>query len=105
MASTASAEGHIDEGETAERAAVREAREESGFETRIISHIGSFKHPKLDIVRDLFEAEITGGKLDWPKDEILEARYFDKDELLKLKAENEFRSIELLNLVLNKYFM
>lgn len=97
--------GHIDEGETAEQAAIREACEETGFETRIVSHVGSFKHPKLDIVRDLFEAEIIGGKLDWPKEEILEARFFDNNELLELKTDNKFRSIDLLNIVLNKYFI
>lgn len=77
--------GKVDMGETFEEAAVREAKEESGFDVKLIKKIGIFQNAPERAVKHAFEAEITGGELAFPEDEILDARWFSIEEIRAMK--------------------
>lgn len=80
--------GHVDEGETLEQAATREAKEETGFDVIVAERLIVLHQTAESPVLHAFRAEITGGELDFPEDEILDARWFTLDEVEKLDLRN-----------------
>ncbi|MDO9399633.1 MAG: NUDIX hydrolase [bacterium] len=77
--------GKVDKGDTIEQTAVKEAKEESGFDVELIRKIDIFQENTSEPVQHAFEAKIIGGELKWPKDEILDARWFGYNEIKKMK--------------------
>jgi 8-oxo-dGTP diphosphatase len=73
--------GKVDQGETIEQAAVREAREETGYEVELVNKIGIFQRNSNEPPKHVFEAKIIGGKLSFPEDEILSAEWFTATEI------------------------
>jgi 8-oxo-dGTP diphosphatase len=73
--------GRVDVGETLEEAAVREAKEESGYDIKIIGQLGIYHESPERAVKHIYAAEITGGDLKFPKDEILDAKWFALEEI------------------------
>jgi 8-oxo-dGTP diphosphatase len=79
--------GKVDVGETLEQAAVREAKEETGFDIELNEHLITV-HESIDRpVLHAFAAHITGGKLHFPPDEILDARWFTPAEIDAMSAD------------------
>ncbi len=78
--------GRIDEGETAERCAVREAMEEVSLNIRLVKSLGEWPtdSSKGDS-KMLFLGEIIDGVIAIKEDELLDARWFTKDEILGMK--------------------
>ena len=77
--------GHVDQGETIEAAAVREAKEEVGLDVELIGKIDIFQDPVTMSTKHAFEAKIIGGQLKFPEDEILDARWFSFEEIQNMK--------------------
>jgi ADP-ribose pyrophosphatase YjhB (NUDIX family) len=77
--------GRVDVGESFEEAAVRETKEESGYDVELIKEIAIFHHNSTDVVKHAFEGKIIGGELNFSKDEILDARWFSIDEIEQIK--------------------
>jgi 8-oxo-dGTP diphosphatase len=77
--------GHVDVGETIEEAAIREAKEESGYDVRLIRKVDIFQVNSTEMIKHAFEGEIIGGELNFPEDEILNASWFTYDEISEMK--------------------
>ena len=54
--------GGIEKGETPERAAIRETKEESGYDIKIIRKIAEYTNRGSNKRNNLFEAVVVGGK-------------------------------------------
>lgn len=77
--------GKVDIGESFEQAAIREAKEESGYDVELIKEIGIFQKISTDAVKHAFEARIIGGELKFPENEMLDAKWFTFDEIKQMK--------------------
>ena len=64
--------------------AVKEAKEETGYDVKITREIGIFQKDG-ESVRHAFEAEIVGGEFKFPKEEIMDAKWFSLEEIKKMK--------------------
>lgn len=79
--------GKVDEGETFEQAAVREAKEESGFDVKLGDHILVLHQSADRPALHAYAAEIVGGELKFPEDEIMDAQWFSLEEIKTMKDE------------------
>jgi 8-oxo-dGTP pyrophosphatase MutT (NUDIX family) len=79
-------QGRVEEGETPEQAAVREAREETGLEIALERRLAVLEDTFPDTKEiHVYLGTVVAGQLDLPEDEILDARYFTAGELESLK--------------------
>ncbi len=91
--------GHVDEGETFEEGAIREAREESGYEIRIKKIIFNSLIPDTEykgtegdtneVELTIFRADIIGGDLR-KDDQALDILWLSKEELFALALRWDF---------------
>jgi len=77
--------GRVDIGDTIEGTAVKEAKEESGYEVELIRKLGIFQELAAEPPKHAFAAKIIGGELAWPDDEILSAGWFTLVEIENMK--------------------
>lgn len=77
--------GKVEEGYSIEETAVKEAKEESGYDVELLREIAVFHENINRPVAHAFEARIIGGELQYPEDEILDARWFTSDEIKNMK--------------------
>ena len=77
--------GRVDKGETIEEAAIREALEETGYEVRLIKKLGVHHVDPTQAVKHAFAAEIIGGELRVPLDELLDVKWFSYEEIVAMK--------------------
>lgn len=76
--------GHIEQGESAAQAAVRESAEETGLNIRLERLIGIYSIPEARAWVNLiilFAAQAVGGTLMAQEDEVLDIAYFAEKEL------------------------
>jgi len=76
--------GSVEADESLAQAAIRETREELGFEVKLTRLVGLYsRNGWLDqgLHVAVFAAEITGGELALQQEEVLEARWFAADEV------------------------
>jgi len=76
--------GKVDLGETLEQAAIREAKEESGYDVELVKEIAIFHNKATDVVKHAFASKIIGGNLKFPEDEILDAKWSTLDEIKQM---------------------
>jgi len=77
--------GRVEEGVTIEETAVKEAKEEAGYDVELIRKLDIFQESAEVPPRHAFEARIVGGELKWPENEILEAKWFSYEEIKGMK--------------------
>jgi len=92
--------GRVDMGETLEEAAAREAKEETGFDCKLIRKVGVFQEKATDAVKHVYTAEIVSGKLSYPEDEMLDAKWLTLEEIKKLTKEKQTRGEWVLESIL-----
>jgi 8-oxo-dGTP pyrophosphatase MutT (NUDIX family) len=79
--------GKIDKGFSIEETAVKEAKEETGYDVKLIRKIGVYQDRVDNPAKHVFLAEIVGGELKFPEDEILDAKWFSLQEISDRKDE------------------
>ena len=77
--------GKVDEGYSIGDTAIKEAKEETGFDVELGEKIGTYQDKVDQPVKHIFRAKITGGELGFPEDELIDAKWFTLEEILKNK--------------------
>jgi 8-oxo-dGTP diphosphatase len=83
--------GHVDKGETIEDAAIREAREETGYDVELDTKIGIYHETVESPIQHAFSAHIIGGALKIQEDEILDAGWFSYKEITIMRSDGKLR--------------
>jgi 8-oxo-dGTP diphosphatase len=73
--------GRVEEGYSIEETAIKEAKEETGMDVRLIRKIVIYQNTAQELVKHVFESEIIGGDILIPEDEILDVKWFTIDEI------------------------
>ena len=76
--------GHVEEGQTIAGTAVREAKEETGYDVELIRELDIFHRDGGIACKHTFLAKIIGGELRVPED-MLDVKWFTYDEILQMK--------------------
>lgn len=87
--------GRVDEGESIVEAAKREVLEETGFVVEVGEQVGMYHSGMDDPVVHHFYAEIISGELQFQEEELIDAQWFDYEELQTLEKKDKLRSIEV----------
>jgi 8-oxo-dGTP pyrophosphatase MutT (NUDIX family) len=86
--------GWIDEGETPQQAAVREAKEEVGLDVKLTDN--EPLHQAMNTAKDRtltsFEAEVIGGEMKFQKEELLDAKWLSIKEIEELNSQGKLRA-------------
>jgi 8-oxo-dGTP diphosphatase len=77
--------GKVEEGATIEETAIKEVREETGYDVELVKKVGIFQDNEKEAVKHLFLANIIAGELAFPEDEILDAQWFALGEIKQMK--------------------
>lgn len=91
--------GKVEERDSFEETAIRETKEEVGYDVRLKSKIGIFQNEPTKAVKHIFKAEIFSGELKFPTDEIIDAKWFTAEEIRALEAEGKLRDEHVLGAV------
>lgn len=94
--------GHVDKGEQLEVAAIREAKEETGYDVRLIEQIALYHETAAQSVKHVYVAEIVGGEEHAQEGEILEVVWLSYDELSGLENSGKMRAPWVFD-VIRKY--
>lgn len=90
--------GHLDENESIFEGAIRETKEETGYDVKLtgILSIQNFINKEgIQIIRITFNAEIISGEICFDKSEILDVKWILVKELKQMK-DIEIRSAEAI---------
>ena len=94
--------GHVDKDEQLEVAAIRETKEETGYDVRLIEQIALYHETAPQSVKHIYLAEIVSGKEQAQEDEILEAVWRSFDEIRVLEENGEMCAPWVFD-VINKF--
>lgn len=84
--------GHVDVGESVEAAAVRETKEETGYDVRLINELALYHETAPQTVKHVFSAEIISGELAPQEDEILAVKWLTFDEIKEMNEDGKLRA-------------
>lgn len=84
--------GHVDKDEQLAAAAIREAKEETGYDIRLIKQIALYHESAAQSVKHVYSAEIIGGVEKAQEGEILEVVWYSFDEIASLEKAGNLRA-------------
>lgn len=84
--------GYVDKDEEVEHAAVREAKEETGYDVKLDGLVGVYHDTTKEPVKHVYRAHIIGGELAVEEDEILDVAWLTYDEIKDLNKEGKLRA-------------
>jgi len=84
--------GHVDKDEQLEAAAIRESKEETGYDVRLIEQIALYHESAPQSVKHVYLAEIIGGEEKAQEGEILEVVWRSFDEIVELEKAGVMRA-------------
>lgn len=90
--------GRVDKGHTIEQTAIKEAKEETGFDVQLGKELLVAHEDVNSAVKHSFSAKIISGELRFPEDEILDARWFSLSEVEAMK--DKLRSEWVINSII-----
>lgn len=79
--------GHRDDNETRKEAAIRETKEETGYKIELVKLLRSFVREADGRVLYVYSGRIIGGELKFPRDELLDAKWFSEEEIDQIKSQ------------------
>jgi len=95
--------GHVDKGEQIDTAAVREAKEETGFDVELVKEIDLIHEGIGKSVKHIFSANIVGGEIYIDKDEIIDVKWLSFDEIKEKNEDNELRNSWVWDVIKKDY--
>lgn len=96
--------GHVDKGEKIRDAAVRETKEETGYNVRIIKEIAILHEEATNAVKHIFSAEIIGGEISINPDEILDVKWLTFEEIEAINDDGKIRRPWVWNIIQEDYY-
>lgn len=79
-------QGKVEEGETVEQAAIREAREEIGLNIKLEKSLGVLSNTFPDIKElHVYLGSVLDGEIKFPASEILDVQFFTFEEIESIK--------------------
>lgn len=84
--------GHVDRGESIKAAAIRETKEETGYDVELVKQINIYHEEATAPIKHVFLANIVGGNLAIDNEEILQIKWLTYDEIIALNKEGKIRA-------------
>lgn len=78
--------GRVEKGMRIEQTAVKEVKEETGLDVKLVRKVGIFHESETMGVKHVFIGKIVGGELNVPNEEILHAGWFTIREIKKMAS-------------------
>ena len=94
-------QGKVEKGEDLEVAAIREVKEETGFEVELLRKLMIINNPFAGTKEiHVYLGKITGGEQAYLKEEILDLQWFTKEEIYAMsdKLTNQF-VVQVIDLI------
>lgn len=84
--------GYVDKGESLQQAAIRETKEESGYDIEVGESLGVWHTSSSESVKHAFVGTIIGGEPTPQEGEIQTVSWVTYEDIVKLNDENKFRA-------------
>lgn len=84
--------GYVDKGEDVQEAAVREAKEESGYDVQLDGLINLYHDTTSEPLKHAYRAHVIGGELKPQEGEILDVKWLSYDEIKALNDDGKIRA-------------
>lgn len=95
--------GHVDKGEKIREAAVREVKEETGYDVQLIKEISILHEEATNAVKHIFSANIIGGEILFQADEILDVKWLTFEEIKNINEDGKIRRPWVWNIIKKDY--
>lgn len=91
--------GYVDKDEEIEQAAIREVKEETGYDAELDGQIAMIHESVKRPLKHVFKAHIVSGELTVQEDEILDAKWFSLTEIQTLNEQHKLRANWILDTI------